>query len=128
MDWLLNGLPVEGQEAGTPRAIDVVQPAPTCPLDTTTVEAGRRAAKGCVVVNDAGVVLGVLGAEELARDGERPVVEAMQPGPSTFRPGVPAGELAGHLRDHGARAALLTTADGRLVGLATRDDLERIAR
>lgn len=131
MDWLVNGLPVEGEEPSAPRAIDAVSTVPTCGIDATTSEA--QASMGdqhiCVVINKAGIVLGLLRTGALAGvDGGRPVAQLMRPGPATFRPGVPAGDLARYLDEHDAHQALLTTAEGRLVGVAARRDLDPVTR
>lgn len=128
MDWMINGLPLEGDAAGAPRAIDAVSAIPACQFDVTLSEAraAMESHTGCVVVNDSGIVVGLLRAPDA--DGRQPVTEAMRPGPATFRPGVAADELAQHLREHDLDHALLTTAEGRLVGVATRPALESLAR
>lgn len=103
--WLAMGLPYDGEEGPESRAGAVARPdTPTCSLDEAA------GADGCVVV-EAGVVLGV------AEGGE------MKPGPSTFRPSVPREELANWLDEHDQRRTLITTLDGRLVGVVHRDDL-----
>ena len=48
-------------------------------------------------------------------------------GPPTFRPGLSAADLAHFLQEHDLDQALLTTADGRLVGIATRQALASLA-
>lgn len=124
IDWVINGMPIAGEAASEPRAIDAVAEAPTCRFDETLhdVRPPRGQGSGCVVVNEYGIVLGVLSAAHT--DGDRQAGEAMHPGPPTFRPGVPAAELARHLREHDVDQALLTMAEGRLVGIATRPALE----
>ena len=74
----------------------------------------------CVVVQD-GLVLGTIEG-----DADRPTrtaAEVMSPGPSTFRPSIPKDELAEWLDDHDRDHAVLTTLDGRLVGVVRRADL-----
>ena len=73
--------------------------------------AGAVAGPAEGVVLEDGIVLGVM------EDGE------LQPGPSTFRPSVPRDELAAYLDDHDQDHALITTLDGRLVGVARREDV-----
>jgi CBS domain-containing protein len=51
----------------------------------------------------------------------------MRNGPATFRPNEPVEKLAKRMRERGATAVLVTTSDGRLVGLLYRDDAERLA-
>jgi CBS-domain-containing membrane protein len=49
----------------------------------------------------------------------------MEPGPSTVRPHREAAELAAHLAEGGLRFAIVTDPNGRLIGVARREDLER---
>ena len=91
--WLGMGLPFEGEKGLESRAGAVV----------------RDAARS-VVVED-GIVL----AEVV--DGE------VKPGPSTFRPSIPRDELASYLDGKDLDHALITTLDGRLVGVVRREDL-----
>ncbi len=125
---MINGLPVEGEAASQPRAVDAVADTPTCRFDgvMSDVCASLGEDAGCVVVNESGIVLGVLSAARMERG--RLAGEAMRPGPPTFRPGVSAAELARHLREHDVEQALLTTAEGRLVGIATRRALEGLVQ
>ncbi len=48
-------------------------------------------------------------------------------GPATFRPNEPVGKMAKRMQDREATAVLVTTSDGRLVGLLYREDAERMA-
>ena len=50
----------------------------------------------------------------------------MRNGPTTFRPNEPVREMAKHMRERGGRTVLVTTSDGRLVGLLYREDAERL--
>jgi Mg/Co/Ni transporter MgtE len=81
----------------------------------------------CVVVNSERVVLGLLRAKELEADPELRIEQAMRPGPSTFRPHVPIGQMARFMIDHDLDSSPVTTSDGRLVGLLRRHDATRIA-
>ena len=91
--WLGMGLPFEGEQGPETRAGAVVG------------DAGES-----VVVED-GIVLAEV------TDGET------APGPSTFRPSIPRHELAAYLDEHEKDHALITTLDGRLVGVVRREDL-----
>jgi Mg/Co/Ni transporter MgtE len=132
LDWLAAGLPVEGTNAGRPRAGDLARrDVPTCGLDERlgAVTPRVRAAgfEACVVVNAERVVLGLLRDEELAADPDLRVEQAMRPGPSTFRPHVPIGEIAEFMAEHDTPNSPITTSDGRLVGLLLRADAVRAA-
>jgi len=48
----------------------------------------------------------------------------MSPGPSTFRPSIPQDELATYLDEHDLDHTLVTTLDGRMVGVVRREDLD----
>jgi predicted transcriptional regulator len=127
LDWLAAWGPIEGSNAGAPRAGEVARDdVPTCGLDERLGEVqGRVRAAGwdaCVVVNQERVVLGLLRAKELEGDPASRIEAAMRPGPSTFRPHVPIAEMAHHMVDHDVENAPITTSDGRLVGLLLRSD------
>jgi CBS-domain-containing membrane protein len=49
----------------------------------------------------------------------------MEPGPSTVRPDTPADQLGRRLRDKDLKTAIITTPEGRLIGIARTDDLEQ---
>jgi CBS domain-containing protein len=53
------------------------------------------------------------------------VWDVAEPGPKTFRPHVPAERVAEVLADKGLRWAIVTTPDGRVLGVASREDLAR---
>jgi CBS domain len=48
----------------------------------------------------------------------------MSPGPSTVRPSIGADALLERIHARNLTSHLVTTPDGRLVGLVRRDDLE----
>ena len=78
----------------------------------------------CIVVNEREVVLGRLGRQAIAADTDESVEQAMTPGPSTVRPSIGADALLERMRERNLASLLVTTPDGRLVGLVRRDDLE----
>jgi predicted transcriptional regulator len=131
-DWSASGLPTEGTLASVPNIGAAARPdAPTC---TPTEKVGdvrdrtRRAGwDQCVVVNEERVVLGLLREKELDAEPEATVEEAMRNGPATFRPNELVGKMAKRMQDRGARTVLVTTSDGRLVGLLYREDAEHLA-
>ncbi len=132
LDWLAAGLATEGSNALRPRAGDVARhDVPTCGLDERLGEvAGRVRAAGwdaCVVVNVERVVLGLLRGKELEANPGLRIEQAMRPGPSTFRPYVSIAEMAKFMADHDVDSSLITTSDGRLVGLLRRHDATLVA-
>ena len=131
-DWSASGLPTEGTLASVPTIGDVARrEVPTCALEEKVSGARDRVwAAGwdaCVVVNGERVVLGLLREKELSSDPDVEVEQVMRNGPTTTRPNEPAGKMAKRMRERGARTLLVTTSDGRLVGLLYRDDAERLA-
>ena len=130
LDWLARGLPSEGTKADEPTASSVARAdAPTCGLDDRVSEVRDRVERDgiCVVVNEVGVVAGILGAEQVSGTGDVRAEEAMRPGPSTFRPNVPIAEMARYLTEHDLASAPVTSADGRLLGVLFREDAVRVA-
>jgi CBS domain-containing protein len=51
----------------------------------------------------------------------------MRNGPATFRPNEPVEKMLKGMLARGASAVLVTTPDGRLVGLLYREDVEQLA-
>ena len=131
-DWAAAGLPVEGHLAEEPTIGSLAsRDVTTCQLDDR-VDAildrmGREAYAACFVLNDDGVVLGRYRSD--LRAGRGPAaIDAMRPGPSTYRPDVTAREMLTRMLEHNLHTAPVTTSDGRLVGLVRRRDLRPQAR
>ena len=129
-DWGSFGLPREGTVTQEPTAGDVARrDVPTCALedDLGAVRERVRAAgwDTCIVVNETSVVLGRLGRSALRGDDEASVEDAVTEGPSTVRPSIGVSALLDRMRPKGLTSFLITTSDGRLVGLVLRDELER---
>jgi predicted transcriptional regulator len=100
---------------------------PTCGLEDT-VDLARRSAGAwgtCIVVNEQRVVFGRLFNPELEGDPTRRVGDVMRPGTSTFRPNRSAAEMLRYMDRRHHDTSLVTTPDGRLVGLVLREDIER---
>jgi Mg/Co/Ni transporter MgtE len=124
------GLPTEGASAGRRRLEDVAHDdVPRCRLDDSVRDVAARVRDSrwdvAVVLNDANVVLGLVGRKALTADGDARVEDAMTPGPSTFRPHVSVEEMAHYLAHNDVTTVLVTRSDGTLVGAARREDLER---
>jgi CBS-domain-containing membrane protein len=121
----------EGREGAAADEIwigDVADSAvPTCGPGERIAEVRERS-KGwdtCVVVNPERVVLGLLRNKELDGDPEASAEQVMRPGPSTFRPNMTLRDLLQSMRDHDIQTnSLVTTSDGRLLGVISRADAE----
>jgi hypothetical protein len=50
----------------------------------------------------------------------------MHPGPSTFRPDVPIGEMYDWFQERDIEAFFITSLDGRTLGVLYRSDVERL--
>ncbi|HUP68471.1 MAG TPA: CBS domain-containing protein [Acidimicrobiales bacterium] len=130
MEWIGAGLPWEGSKTSQPKLADLATAdVALCALDDTVgvVRAALGQDSVCLVVNEERIVLGLARAEALGPDDDRPVSEIMDEGPSTYRPHVPAAEMAERLNEHPQPHILVTTLDGRLVGVASAEDIARAA-
>jgi CBS domain-containing protein len=131
-DWMAAGLPTEGAASGQPTAGTIARrDVPTCHLEESLRDVRERARAvgwdACVVVNEARIVMGLLRAEQLDREGDLTAESAMRPGPSTFRPNVAIAEIAEHMAQHDLPNAPVTTSAGELIGLLVREEVERAA-
>ena len=129
--WGSYGLPREGTSVPERTAGDVAhRDVPTCALDEPLADVRERVrAAGwdtCIVVNDQRIVLGRLGRKAVGSDSDESVEEAMSPGPSTVRPSIGTAALLERMRPRNMTSYLVTTPDGRLVGLVRRDELEEV--
>jgi Mg/Co/Ni transporter MgtE len=70
-----------------------------------------------VVVNEERVVLGLLGADAWEKDPSLVAEMAMREGPVTFRPSMTPEETAHWMQHHDAHEVLVTSSDGRLIGV-----------
>lgn len=131
VNWLANGLPTEGKEAHVLRAQNCVRrDMPTCRL-TDHLRDIRRIVQaagqlGCVVVNEAGVVLGYIDIDALDAAPETTADKVMDPGPSTIRPHLPLEDTTAYLQEKDLDSILVTTADGQLIGMLYRQDAEQM--
>jgi CBS domain-containing protein len=72
------------------------------------------------------VLLGLLSASAARNaDPEAPVSEVMEAGPSTVRPQRSVESALERLAKLGLDWAIVTTPEGRLIGVASREELER---
>ena len=131
VDWLAHSLAVEGERAEPPTAgrvmrTDVARCAPDDRAAQVLEAVERSPYSFALVTSPNGTLLGRLGAS-WSGDGDRPVGEIMELGPSTIRPHRAAGKVAERLAKNDLEWAIVTTPEGRLLGVARREDLERIA-
>jgi Mg/Co/Ni transporter MgtE len=132
VDWLAHNLPVEGERAAPPTAgrlmhEDVVRAG----LDDLAPEVLARVERSnypfAIVTANDGLVLGRVRASALKGAAQAKVGEIMELAPSTVRPHRSAGDLAKRLSDRDLRWAIVTTPEARLLGVVSREELERAA-
>ena len=127
-DWAGGGFPIEGQKAQELRAGSLAR------RDVLTVRLGDRVgdiarrAEGngydvAVVLTADGVVLGIIDPDALVPPSTATAEKVMRPGPATYRPDVPVKELLEKLLPKRLRRALVTTPEGRLLGIFYTDDV-----
>ncbi len=99
-------------------------------MDESLAQASARLGgwSRCWVLNERGILMGQLRERELAGDPNALASDVMLPGPSTFRPNVSVGELVHTLEGRDVRFIPVTTSEGRFLGVALREDVERAAR
>jgi hypothetical protein len=121
-DWRAHGLPIEGEHAGLPTAGALARDdAVTCALADSAAAVLERV-EGLVVSAD-GILLGRL--RRSARGAAGATAEAlMEPGPSTVRADTLARDLAARLAERDFKTAIVSTPEGRLIGVVLRTDLE----
>jgi CBS domain-containing protein len=130
--WFAAGLPSEGTEAAVPRIGELVErDAPVCRLDES-VDAVRARLENttwdrCMVLNDEGVVLGMVGRKSLRENPGALVEDVMREGPSTYRPNVSVQEMLGRMRKYRLKAVPVTTNFGVFIGMVKRERLEPVA-
>jgi CBS domain-containing protein len=94
---------------------------PTCRLDESVGQAGARAEERgyavSSVVNENGIVLGVIGKRDWNTDPTASVEQLMDPAPTTLRPSDPLEKAKQMLSESDRGAVLVTDSDGRLLGV-----------
>jgi hypothetical protein len=124
-DWLARGMPLEGERpprtAASLARPDVARCGPRDRLDELGVRIERSPYEFGVVTGPEGVVLGRL--EGAAAAGGGPAAAAAEPGPWSVRPSARLDWLAERMDRRGVDSVLVTTPEGRLVGVVRRADL-----
>lgn len=128
-DWLAFGGETAGREADAPRAGRIARrDVPTCALHERVGEIrGRIEGSGwneCLVVNDDRIVLGRLRGAAIEAPAETTAEAVMEAGPATIRPSEHLARLVPRLRDRQVARIIVTTPDGRLVGVVERETAE----
>lgn len=128
-DWFAAGLPAEGALADALSAGDVVDAAPlTAALsDSTNSVTERLRSQGrdfAVVTNAERVVLGRVRLEALAASPGEAVAVVLENGPTTIRPDTPLKDIVSRLQRRNVPQVLVTTSEGRLVGVLDRATAE----
>ncbi len=126
-DWLSFGLAHEGKAklAGDMVHSDV----PTCSVDARLGEVRSRLTEEesayCVAIGADGIVAGLVQGGALDANPSSTIEQAMEFGVTTIRPSEEVGPLRERMRSSGVEAILVTTSDGRFLGLLLAGDLER---
>lgn len=131
VDWLAHALPVEGESPDAPiagRAMrgDAALCRPTDRVSDVRESIMRSPYPFALLTSDDGTLLGRAPSSALDPESDSPVWEVAEPGPKTFRPHAAAEKVAGVLADLGLRWAIITTPEGRFLGVASREELERL--
>jgi hypothetical protein len=125
---MAHGLPVEGTDAGTTRAItllrdDVVR----CRLEDRAGAVAERIADSpygfALAVSDGGIVLGRV-RRSRCDDAEATAEQVMELGPSTTRPDLTLEQLRKKLDGSDVKTLIISDPEGRLLGVVRRADVE----
>lgn len=126
---------MEGRTAGHCRVIDVARDdVVTCGPAERTGDVRDRVQAGAydiaVVVNEGGVVLGVLDERAWQSDLAAEAGDVMLGGPPTMKPDVYVHDVIDELRSSSTGRRIVTwhgpSGGGRLVGVLFVDDVERV--
>ena len=123
--WTVMGLPTEGEIGDARRISQFVHEVPVVPHGATVADVKK--------LGDIPYMVVVLGCDEVVVGALRPSVRAlppktrvrdiMIPAPSTIRPDLRVDEVARRLAKDDLDHILVTTVNGVLLGLVTRDGL-----
>ena len=130
-DWFAAGRGMEGTRARRLQAGAVARRnVPTCRLDDRLSDVRARVQVSgwdvCIVVNEAGVVLGRLGRAAWSSRRRATSVERAMDIPTTYRPDVPLESLIDRGRGHADAGFLITDSDGVLIGVVDRREARRL--
>lgn len=102
---------------------------PTCGVTRTVAEV-RPLLEGSdlgfvLVADDEGLVLGKVLREDLDVADDTPVAEVMLEGPTSVRASQDLEDLLERMGDAETESVILTSKEGRLLGVLVRDEAER---
>ncbi len=129
-DWLGHGLPREGEAATVPHAGELIDPdPPVCRLSDTVADVRARLDGSrygfSLVVNGERIVLGRVRRSAIeGADPDATAESVMEAGPSTVRPNTRASDLVERLAKRDLRTTVVTTPEGRLLGVFHGADAE----
>jgi CBS domain-containing protein len=130
VDWLAHRLGLEGERAAPPTVGRVARD------DVARCRASHRVSDAlaaiepspypfALVTTAGGILVGRLRASAAEAESDQTVGEVMELAPSTVRPHRSAKDIATQLGEKDLRWAIVTTPEGQLIGVASREDLER---
>lgn len=99
--------------------------APDEPVGEVRARVAGSPYEFALVVAGDGTLVGRLGADALAGDPAVPAEQVMEAGPTTVRPDRQLEELVKAMREKDLTAMLVTTPEGRLLGVLPRRAAEQ---
>lgn len=132
IEWMLNRLPLEGSGPHYAMVGEVAtrDRLHTCVLGSSVEDSASAMQESgdtfCLVLNEAGIVMGRLRKKHRETVSSRLVEDVMETGPTTVRPTESAEALLERMERRDVPAVVVTTKQGELVGIARRGDLRRL--
>jgi CBS-domain-containing membrane protein len=130
VDWLARMLPAEGEEQDEKRVGDFAHDdVVRCSLDEDVGEVLSRIDESpygfaLVMADDGETLFGRLPKSAIEKAGGSGRAEdVMSPGPSTVRPDMAVDELRERLDERDLKTAVVSTPEGKLIGVVKRADL-----
>jgi CBS domain-containing protein len=124
VDWIARGLPTEGEKADAPRAGRLARDdVATCRLGDPADGLKTDPYGFCLVLAEDGTLLGRVRRSTLEDGAHGTAEDVMTPGPSTVRYDLGVDELRERLDKRGLKTAIVSTPEGKLIGVVRRRDL-----
>ena len=130
-DWKAAGGSIEGQIETMQVVADAIRPdiptaKPEEPLGSVWERTEAAGWDEALVIDCDGVVVGRLRGHAWDRASNVPVVEVMEPGPTTVRPSGALAPLVKRMEERGTKLVTVTTPQGVLVGVVVLQDAQRL--